>query len=239
MQIWDRSACNLVSGLSGTFAAYGNGCAFRWYPAWRFDVLRAGPKFAREPDAVLAGWKSGDWMLAGLLAIDMRLARAAEWMTPRVSWSDSVAKRGMRALEILAHPGNTTRITSHHHAVQSCSDPSKKYNVKQKGCRWSCDCLDYGHRQAQCKHILATIYHVVEREEAALGMHDTPADHVPSHGRTGSPTFTLRGWKNVRKSAYPAKALSKTVPKPTSLMRAYGITPISPGYGPGAGSHYM
>ena len=127
-------------------------------------------------EAVLARWKSGDGMLAGLLARDARLARAAEWMVLRVSWSDSAAERGMHALEILAHEGSIARITPHHHAVLSLNNSSKKYNVIQKRCKWSCDCPDHLHRKAQCKHILAVIYYVVEREEAALGMRDTPPD---------------------------------------------------------------
>lgn len=123
-------------------------------------------------EAVLARWKSGDGMLAGLLAGDARLARAAEWMVLRVSWSDSAAERGMHALEILAHGGSINRITPHHHAVLSLSNPSRRYNVTQRRCNWSCDCPDHLHRKAHCKHILAVACHVVEREEAALGMPD-------------------------------------------------------------------
>ena len=142
-------------------------------------------------EAVLARWKSGDGMLAGLLARDARLARAAEWMVLRVSWSDSAAERGMHALEILAHEGSIARITPHHHAVLSLNNPSKKYNVIQKRCRWSCDCPDHLHRKAQCKHILAVIYYVVEREEAALGMHDTPPDQDAGNRQDEQPDIHI------------------------------------------------
>ena len=142
-------------------------------------------------EAVLARWKSGDGMLAGLLARDARLARAAEWMVLRVSWSDSAAERGMRALEILAHEGSIARITPHHHAVLSLNNHSKKYNVIQKRCKWSCDCPDHLHRKAQCKHILAVIYYVVEREEAALGMHDTPPDQDAGNRQDEQPDIHI------------------------------------------------
>ena len=142
-------------------------------------------------EAVLARWKSGDGMLAGLLARDARLARAAEWMVLRVSWSDSAAERGMHALEILAHEGSIARITPHHHAVLSLNNPSKKYNVIQKRCKWSCDCPDHLHRKAQCKHILAVIYYVVEREEAALGMHDTPPDQDAGNRQDEQPDIHI------------------------------------------------
>ena len=142
-------------------------------------------------EAVLARWKSGDGMLAGLLARDARLARAAEWMVLRVSWSDSAAERGMHALEILAHEGSIARITPHHHAVLSLNNHSKKYNVIQKRCRWSCDCPDHLHRKAQCKHILAVIYYVVEREEAALGMHDTPPDQDAGNRQDEQPDIHI------------------------------------------------
>ena len=142
-------------------------------------------------EAVLARWKSGDGMLAGLLARDARLARAAEWMVLRVSWSDSAAERGMHALEILAHEGSIARITPHHHAVLSLNNHSKKYNVIQKRCKWSCDCPDHLHRKAQCKHILAVIYYVVEREEAALGMHDTPPDQDAGNRQDEQPDIHI------------------------------------------------
>ena len=154
-------------------------------------------------ETVLARWKSGDGMLAGLLARDSRLARAAEWMVLRVSWSDRSAARGMRALEILAHEGIIVRITPHHHTVPSLSDPSKVYNVRQKRCRWSCDCLDYQHNKAQCKHILAVIYYVLEREEAALGMHDTPADQDAGARQDEQPDIHIEAVPE-----YPEKCIS-------------------------------
>ena len=154
------------------------------------QVQRLERAFNRN-EAVLARWKSGDGMLAGLLARDARLARAAEWMVLRVSWSDSAAERGMHALEILAHEGSIARITPHHHAVLSLNNPSKKYNVIQKRCRWSCDCPDHLHRKAQCKHILAVIYYVVEREEAALGMHDTPPDQDAGNRQDEQPDIHI------------------------------------------------
>ena len=138
-------------------------------------------------ETVLARWKSGDGMLAGLLARNARLARAAEWMVLRVSWSDSAAERGMHALEILAHEGSINRITPHHHTVLSLSNPSRRYNVTQRRCNWSCDCPDHLHRKAHCKHILAVTYHVVEREEAALGMPDTRADPGAGTRQDGQP----------------------------------------------------
>ncbi|MYB46822.1 MAG: hypothetical protein F4W68_03955 [Cenarchaeum sp. SB0661_bin_35] len=64
-------------------------------------------------EAVLARWKSGDGMLASLLARDMRLIRAAVWMSLRVSWSDIAAKRSRQALEILAHEDIISRVTPH------------------------------------------------------------------------------------------------------------------------------
>ena len=154
-------------------------------------------------ETVLARWKSGDGMLAGLLARDSRLARAAEWMVLRVSWSDRAAARGMRALEILAHAGIIVRITPHHHTVPSLSDPSKVYNVRQKRCRWSCDCLDYLHNKAQCKHILAVIYYVLEREEAALGMHDAPADQDAGARQDEQPDIHIEAVPE-----YPEKCIS-------------------------------
>ena len=51
-------------------------------------------------------------------------------------------------------------------------DPSITYNVRQKRCNWFCDCPDYLHRRAQCKHILAVMDHVVEQEELELGTHE-------------------------------------------------------------------
>ena len=154
-------------------------------------------------EAVLARWKSGDGILAGLIARDPRLARAAEWMVLRVSWS--AAARGMCILEMLAHEGIIVRITQHHHTVPSLGDPSKVYNVRQKRCRWSCNCPDYLHNKAQCKHILAVICYVLEREEVALGMHDAPADQDAGARQDEQPTFTLRRCLNAQKSAYRAK----------------------------------
>lgn len=134
------------------------------------QVQQAEKVFNRNED-VLARWKNGDGMLACLLARDMRLTRAAEWMVLRVSWSDSVAKRGMQALEILAHEGVISRVTPHHHTVLSLNNFSRIYNVLQKRCNWSCDCPDYLHRKAQCKHILAVMYYVFKREESDLDTH--------------------------------------------------------------------
>ena len=70
-------------------------------------------------EAALARWKSDDGMLASLLARDMRLIHAAVWMSLRVSWSDGAAKRGMQALEILAHEG----IISSYAASSYCAIP--------------------------------------------------------------------------------------------------------------------
>ena len=60
--------------------------------------------------------------------------------------------------------------------MRSDSDPSKNYNVWQKRCKWSCDCPDHQHRKAQCKHMLAVMYYVTEREESVLDMHVKSAD---------------------------------------------------------------
>ena len=157
-------------------------------------------------DAVLARWKSGDGMLAGLLARDARLARAAEWMVLRVSWSDSAAERGMHALEILAHEGSIARVTPHHHTVLSLINPSKRYNVIQKRCRWSCDCPDHIHRKAQCKHILAVIYYVVEREEAALGMHDAPPDQNAGNRQDEQPDIHIQEVGEIPKECIECKS---------------------------------
>lgn len=89
----------------------------------------------------------------------------------RVSWSESAAERGRHALEILADAASIAKVTPHHHTVQSVSDPSKKRNVIQKRCKWSCDCPDHLHRKAQRKRILAVLYYVLEREESVLSVH--------------------------------------------------------------------
>ena len=139
--------------------------------------------FNRSSGNVLAQWLSGNSVLASLLAKDRRLSRAAHWLSLRVSWSKCAEGRGKRALEILADEDNISKVSPHHFTVRSQSDPSKIYNVRYKGCQWSCDCPDHHYRKAQCKHILAAMSWMMERETAILnGSHKerkTVVDDTP------------------------------------------------------------
>ena len=124
--------------------------------------------FNRNSGTALAQWLSGNSILAGLLAKDRRLSRAAHWMSLRVSWSKGAEGRGKRALEILADEDNISKVSPHHFTVRSQSDPSKVYNVRYKRCQRSCDCPDHHYRKARCKHILAAMSWMMEKEISIL-----------------------------------------------------------------------
>ncbi len=109
-----------------------------------------------------------------------RLARLAGWLGLRISWSRGAAARGERALQILGEGDRIRRITPHHHLVRSQTDSSQWYDVRQKGRRWSCSCADHLYRKAQCKHILAVMAQVAEREAAVLGVIPGPAGPADS-----------------------------------------------------------
>ena len=115
-----------------------------------------------------------------------RLARLAEWLGLRVSWSGISAARGGRALQILGEGDRIKRSTPHrHHLVRSRTDGSRWYDVRQKGSRWSCSCADHLYRKAQCKHILAVMAQVAEREAAVLGVIPGPTGPTKQAEPTG------------------------------------------------------
>ncbi len=75
------------------------------------------------------------------------------------------------------------------------TDGSRWCDVRQKGSRWSCSCADHLHRKAQCKHILAVMAKVAEREMAVLGGFPTRPDS-PSR-----PTSTFTRWTAATRNA--------------------------------------
>ena len=86
------------------------------------------------------------------------------------------APRGERALQILVEEDRIRRITPRHHLVRFQTGGSRWYDVRQEGSRRSCSCADHLYRKAQCKHILAVMARVAERETAVLGVTAEPAE---------------------------------------------------------------
>ena len=108
----------------------------------------------------------------------------------RVAWIARLMEQGRRgaggrALQILAEGDRIRRITPHHHLVRSRTDGSRWYDVRQKGSRWSCSCADHLYRKAQCRHILAVMAQVAEREAAVLGAIAEPADQSDQSDQSG------------------------------------------------------
>ena len=137
------------------------------------QLAKAAFKLDGEPAVRPGPGGGGPW--SRLLAGGGRLARLAKWLSSRVSWSGKAAARGERALQILEKGDHIRRITPHHHLVRSQMDSSIWYDVRQEGSRWSCSCADHLYRKAQCKHILAVMAQVAEKEAAALGSAPEPA----------------------------------------------------------------
>ena len=101
------------------------------------------------------------------------------------SWSSGAAARGGRALQILGEGDRIRRITLHHHLVRSQTDGSRWYDVRQDGSRRFCRCADHLYRKAQCKHMLAVMAQVAEREAAVLGVAAEPADSAEQSMQAG------------------------------------------------------
>ncbi len=109
-----------------------------------------------------------------------KMTRVTRWMSTRVSWSKGAQGRGNRALKILETQNAIKKVKPNHYTVQSQSKDNIRYTVIQKKNSWSCDCPDYKYRQAQCKHILAVIADVTDREaETIMDGHPKDASELP------------------------------------------------------------
>ena len=83
----------------------------------------------------------------------------------------------------------------HCHAVLSQKNPKIFYKVRQKGCRWTCECPDHKYRKAPCKHILAVQAAAVEKEKAAgTGV---PTNDAAAVRAAGPWQKTLDEWMNA------------------------------------------
>ena len=142
-------------------------------------VETAAFKLDNEP--IPSPGSTGVGLWRGLQAGGVRLARLAGWLGLRVSWSKRAAARGERALQILGEGDRIRRITPHHHLARSQADGSRRYNVRREGSRRSCNCADHLYRKAQCKHMLAVMAQVAEREASALGDVPEPAGQSGVH----------------------------------------------------------
>ncbi len=69
--------------------------------------------------------------------------------------------------------------------MRSQTDGSRWCDARQEGSRWSCSCADHLHRKAQCRHMLAVMAQVAEREAAVLGVTAEPADSAEQSVQSG------------------------------------------------------
>ena len=103
----------------------------------------------------------------------------------------------VKAHNIIAKGDRQTKIDNSTYEVPSQSG-NWFYTVNWNGVKWHCDCPDHNKRQADCKHILATMMWI--------GLHDNSKDvdeHKPLNfspcPKCGSYDAIRKGYRNTKK----------------------------------------